>query len=43
MNFFKIFTVIAITTSSIALAHSGVKDKNVKERMMLMKAMADNT
>ena len=43
MNFFKIFTVIAITTSSITLAHSGVKDKNVKERMMLMKAMADNT
>ena len=43
MNFFKIFTVIAITASSIALAHSGVKDKNVKERMMLMKAMADNT
>ena len=43
MNFFKIFTVIAFTTSSIALAHSGVKDKNVKERMMLMKAMADST
>ena len=43
MNFLKIFTVIAITTSSIAFAHSGVKDKNVKERMMLMKAMADNT
>jgi len=43
MNFFKIFTVIAITASSIALAHSGVKDKNVKERMMLMKEMAGNT
>ena len=43
MNFFKIFTVIAITASSIALAHSGVKDKNVKERMMLMKEMANNT
>ena len=43
MNFFKIFIVIAITASSIAFAHSGVKDKNVKERMMLMKAMADNT
>ena len=43
MKFFKIFPVIAVTASSIALAHSGVKDKNVKERMMLMKAMADNT
>ena len=43
MNFFKIFIVIAITASSIAFAHSGVEDKNVKERMMLMKAMADNT
>ena len=43
MNFFKIFIVIAITASSIAFAHSGVKDKNVKERMMLMKEMANNT
>ncbi len=43
MNFFKIFTVIAITASSIALAHSSVKDENVKERMMLMKEMAGNT
>ena len=37
------FTVVLITASSIVFAHSGVKDKNVKERMMLMKTMADNT
>ena len=43
MNFFKIFIVIATTASSIAFAHSGVKDQNVKERMLLMKAMAENT
>ena len=43
MNFLKIFIVIAIAASSIAFAHTGVKDQNVKERMMLMKAMADNT
>ena len=43
MNLLKIFIVIAITASSTAFAHTGVKDKNVKERMMLMKAMADNT
>ena len=43
MNFFKIFIIIATTASSIAFAHSGVKDQNVKERMLLMKAMAENT
>jgi cytochrome c556 len=32
-----------LAISSVAFAHSGVKDKNVKERMMVMKAMADNT
>jgi cytochrome c556 len=32
-----------LVISSVAFAHSGVKDKNVKERMMVMKAMADNT
>ena len=37
------FALSSFLISSIAFAHSGVKDKNVKERMMLMKAMADNT
>jgi cytochrome c556 len=32
-----------LVISSVAFAHSGVKDQNVKERMMVMKAMANNT
>ena len=43
MKILKLFAISSFLISSIAFAHSGVKDKNVKERMMLMKAMADNT
>ena len=43
MKILKFFALSSFLISSIAFAHSGVKDKNVKERMMLMKAMADNT
>ena len=43
MKILKLFALSSFLISSIAFAHSGVKDKNVKERMMLMKAMADNT
>ena len=43
MKSFKIIILVSLTISSVAFAHSGVKDKNVKERMMLMKEMAGNT
>ena len=43
MKAFKSVILISLTISSVAFAHSGVKDKNVKERMMVMKEMAGNT
>ena len=43
LKILKLFALSSFLISSIAFAHSGVKDKNVKERMMLMKTMADNT
>ena len=43
MKDIKLLTLIFLVISSVAFAHSGVKDQNVKERMMVMKAMADNT
>lgn len=43
MSLIKILSLIFLTIAPVAFAHSGVKDQNVKERMMVMKAMADNT
>ena len=43
MKSFKLIILISLTISSVAFAHSGVKDKNVKERMIVMKEMAGNT
>ena len=43
MKSFKLIILVSLTISSVAFAHSGVKDKNVKERMMLMKERAGNT
>ncbi|MFL2794677.1 MAG: c-type cytochrome [Paracoccaceae bacterium] len=43
MKSFKLIILVSLTISSVAFAHSGVKDKNVKERMMVMKEMAGNT
>ena len=43
MTLTRLLILTFITISSVALAHSGVKDKNVKERMMVMKEMANTT
>lgn len=43
MKVIKLLTLIFLVISSVAFAHSGVKNQNVKERMMVMKAMAKNT
>ena len=43
MKVTKLLILIFVTISSFAFAHSGVKDNNVKERMMVMKEMASNT
>ena len=43
MTLTRLLILTFITISSVALAHSGVKDKNVKERMLVMKEMANTT
>ena len=43
MKVTKLFILIFLTISSFAFAHSGVTDQNVKERMIVMQEMANNT
>ena len=43
MTIARLLILTFLTISSVAFAHSGVKDKNVKERMMVMKEMANTT
>ena len=43
MTITRLLILTFLTISSVAFAHSGVKDKNVKERMMVMKEMANTT
>ena len=43
MQGITLFTWIGVVISAVAFAHRWVKDQNVKERMRVMKAIADNT
>ena len=43
MKVTKLLILIFVTISSFAFAHSGVTDQNVKERMIVMQEMANNT
>ena len=40
---FKIFLMVIIFSSTLLLAHTGVKNEDVMKRMNLMKSMAENT
>ena len=40
---FKIFLMVIIFSSTLLLAHTGVKNEDVMKRMNLMKAMAENS